>query len=145
LQRMRALPGVESADIVLLRPLVDPIGWDYDFTVEGQTASEQEKNPPSNYESVSAGYFKTMRIPLLQGRTFEASDGEKGREVVIVTKALAERFWPGRDPLGQRLKFGSADSDSAKAPWHTVVGVVGDARYRGWTNPWLDPYVPYQE
>jgi putative ABC transport system permease protein len=143
LERMNALPGVESADIVLLRPLVDPIGWDYDFTIEGQTVSDQEKNPPSNYESVSAGYFKTMRIPLLKGRTFEPSDGENGQQVVVVTQALAERFWPGRDPLGQRLKFGGADNE--KAPWHTVIGVVGDARYRGWTNPWLDAYIPYQQ
>jgi len=143
LQRMNALPGVESADIVLLRPLVDPIGWDYDFTIEGQTATEQVRNPPSNYEAVSAGYFKTMRIPLLKGRSFEAGDGENGQQVVVVTQALAERFWPGRDPLGQHLKFGAADNE--KAPWHTVVGVVGNARYRGWTNPWLDAYVPYQQ
>jgi hypothetical protein len=63
LDRLGAMPGIESAGLVLLRPLVDPVGWDYSFTVEGQTAEEQSRNPASNYEAASASYFDTLRIP----------------------------------------------------------------------------------
>jgi putative ABC transport system permease protein len=141
LERLGAIPGVEAAGLVLLRPLSDPIGWDYDFTVEGQTSEQQERNPPCNYEAVSADYFRAMRIPLARGRVFGPEDGPEGGPVAIVSRALAERFWPGQDALGRRLKFGPADGD---APWHSVVGVVGDVRNRGWTDMWLDAYVPYQ-
>ena len=142
LERLAAIPGVESAGLVLLRPLSDPIGWDYDFIVEGQTPEQQERNPPCNYEAVNADYFRTMRIPLVRGRAFGAEDGADTARVTVVSQALAERFWPGQDALGRRLKFGSADGE---APWHTVVGVVGDVRNRGWTDKWLDAYVPYQQ
>ncbi len=142
LERLAAIPGVEAAGLVLLRPLSDPIGWDYDFTVEGQTPEQQERNPPCNYESVNADYFRAMRILLVRGRVFGAEDAADTARVTVVSQALAERFWPGQDALGRRLKFGSADGE---APWHTVVGVVGDVRNRGWTDMWLDAYVPYQQ
>jgi predicted permease len=142
LERLEALPGVATAGIILLRPLSDPIGWDYDFTIEGQTADDQKKNPPSNYVAVSAGFFEAMRVPVLKGRLVGPEDGPDTQRVVVVSRALAERYWPGEDPLGRRLKFGGPDS---KGPWHTVVGVVGDVRNRGWTSTWLDCYVPYQQ
>ncbi len=142
LERMKAIPGVDSASMVLLRPLADPIGWDYDFTVEGQTATDQARNPPSNYEAVSEDYFATMRIPLLRGRTLLPSDGPDAPRVVVVSRGIVDRFFPGRDPLGQRIKFGAPGKD---APWHTIVGVVGDVRYRGWTSVWADAYVSYRQ
>jgi putative ABC transport system permease protein len=140
LDRLGAMPGVESAGLVLLRPLVDPVGWDYSFTVEGQTAEEQSRNPASNYEAASASYFDTLRIPLKRGRLFDGRDGEGSPRVVIVSDSMARRYWPGRDPIGGRLKFGRfADA----TPWHTVVGVVGDVRYREWSGIRPDIYVPY--
>lgn len=142
LQRLEALPGVEAAGIILLRPLSDPIGWDYDFTIEGQDEAAQKKNPPCNYVATSPGFFRALRVPLLKGRLVGPEDGAETPRVVVVSRALAERFWPGEDPLGRRLKFGAPDS---KSPWHTVVGVVGDVRNRGWTAMWLDAYVPYQQ
>jgi putative ABC transport system permease protein len=142
LQRIQALPGVTSAGLVLLRPLKEPIGWDYSFTVEGQGQEAFESNPPVNHEAISPDYFRTLRIPLLKGRTFSEADGPKAEPVVIVSRGFAERYWPGRDPLGQRLKFGPPDG---KAVWKTVVGVVGDVRYREWTSVWLDAYVPYTQ
>ncbi len=142
LERLEALPGVESAGIVLLRPLSDPIGWDYDFTIEGQSGDEQKRNPPSNYVAVSPGFFRALRVPLLKGRLVGPEDGPDTPKVVVVSRALAERYWPGQDPLGRRLKFGAPDS---KGAWHSVVGVVGDVRNRGWTSMWFDAYVPYQQ
>jgi predicted permease len=139
LERLAAVPGVASADLVLLRPLADPIGWDYPFTVEGQTAEAQARNPHANYESVSPGYFSTLRIPLVEGRVFTAADGPDAGPVAIVSASMARRFWPGESALGKRLKAGPPDSPQ---PWKTVVGVVGDVRYREWTAVRADFYVP---
>jgi putative ABC transport system permease protein len=143
LERVRALPGVEGAALVLLRPLSGPIGWDYDFTVEGQTPDQQASNPSSNHERVSPGYFTTMGIPLLQGRDFAATDTPGSQLVAIVNKSTADRFWPGQDPLGKRLRWGRAlQTDSL---WLTVVGVVGDARYREIEAVRPDLYVPFAQ
>ncbi len=140
-ERVAALPGVESASVVLLRPLSGPIGWDSDFTVEGQTPEQQATNPTSNQERVSPGYFATLGIPLLQGRDFAWSDTPESQLVVIVNRSTAERFWPGESPLGKRLRWGSARQTDA--PWLTVVGVVGDARYRSIEVSRPDLYIPF--
>ena len=142
LDRLSALPGVESADVVLLRPLADPIGWDYPFTVEGQSAEDQSRNPPANYESVSPRYFETMGIPLVEGRWFSGADGPDAGPVAVVSASMARRHWPGQSAVGKRLKPGPPDS---KAPWRTVVGVVGDVRYREWTAVRADFYVPFTQ
>lgn len=143
LERVRTLPGVDGAALVLLRPLSGPIGWDYDFTVEGQTPDQQATNPTSNHERVSPGYFATMGIPLLQGRDFQATDTPDSQLVVIVNKSTAERFWPGQDPLGKRLRWGR--NPQPDTPWLTVVGVVGDARYREIEAVRPDLYVPFTQ
>ena len=142
LDRLSALPGVESADLVLLRPLADPIGWDYPFTVEGQSVEQQARNSPANYESVSPRYFQTMGIPIVEGRWFSAADGPDAGPVAIVSASMARRYWPGESAIGKRLKPGPPDS---KAPWRTVVGVVGDVRYREWTAVRADFYVPFSQ
>jgi predicted permease len=140
IEKMESLPEVESAGLVLLRPLSDPIGWDYPFTIEGQTADEQEKNPPSNYESITPGYFAALRIPLKAGRGFGPDDGKPGHPPsYIVSESMAKRYWPGEDPIGQRLKIGRPQG---KQPWGEVIGVVGDVRYRAWETIWPDIYVP---
>ena len=141
LHRAEALPGVQSAGLVLLRPLSGPIGWDYDFTIDGQTAEAQRTNPTSNHERVSPGYFRTLGIPLLAGRDFTATDTMDTQRVVIVNKSTADRFWPGQDPLGKRLRFGTANQPSDQ--WLTVVGVVGDVRYREIQAVRPDLYIPH--
>lgn len=143
LERVQTLPGVERASLVLLRPLSGPIGWDYDFTVEGQTPQAQATNPTSNHERVTPGYFQTVGIPLLQGRDFTWADTDKTQPVVIVNKSTAERFWPGQDPLGKRLRWGRAGQQDR--PWLTVVGVVGDARYREIEAVRPDLYIPVRQ
>jgi putative ABC transport system permease protein len=77
--------------------------------------------------SVSAGYFETMRIPVVRGRRFSSGDREGTLAVAIVSATLAERCWPGQDPTGKRLRLEGADSE-----WLTVVGVVGDVRMYNW-------------
>ncbi len=142
LDRLNALPEVASAGLVLLRPLADPIGWDYPFTIEGQTPEAQARNPHANYESVSPRYFGTIGIPLVEGRLFTAADGPDAGPVAIVSSSMAERFWPGESAIGKRLKPGPPASTQ---PWKTVVGVVGDVRYREWTAVRADFYVPFTQ
>ncbi|HSF42212.1 MAG TPA: ABC transporter permease [Thermoanaerobaculia bacterium] len=139
-QRAEALPGVERASVVLLRPLSGPIGWDYDFMIDGQTPDEQKTNPTSNHERVSPGYFRTMGIPLVAGRDFTWSDGAEAPKVAIVNQSMARRFWPGQDPLGKRLRFGRPGREG---PWMTVVGIAGDVRYRELQSVKPDIYVPF--
>jgi putative ABC transport system permease protein len=144
LERLRGLPGVTSAASVLLRPLEGEIGWDFSYTADGQTQEEHLANPKSNYEAVSPEYFETMGIPLLAGRVFTEQDRADGLPVVVVSESLARRHWPdgAGEAVGKRIKSFSPDSPS---PWKTIVGVVGDARYRGLTTVTQDFYVPYTQ
>jgi len=140
LERLEALPGVQHAALVLLRPLADPVGWEYPYTSEGQTSQAQEHNPNANFESISPGYFATVGIPLIEGRNFSEADGPDAGPIAIVSRSMARRNWPGERAIGKRIKPGPPDQ---KAPWKAVVGVVGDVRYREWTAVRDDIYVPY--
>lgn len=142
LERLQALPGVEHAALVLLRPLADPVGWDYPYTLEGQTPEAQVRNPNANFESISPGYFATVGIPLIEGRNFTEADGPDAGAIAIVSRSMARRAWPGQSAIGKRVKPGPPDQ---KAPWKTVVGVAGDVRYREWTAVRDDIYVPYSQ
>jgi hypothetical protein len=99
---------------------------------EGQTARDVASNPPLDFQAVLPGYFATMGIAVRQGRGITRADADTIQPVVVVSESLARRGWPGQNPIGKRLKFGAVD---ATGPWHTVVGVVPDVRYRELTNP----------
>jgi len=89
---------------------------------------------------VTPEYFDVMRIPVLQGRAFSEHDTADSLPVVIVSLSAARRLWPGQNPIGKRL---IASYDRPKGNWQTVIGVVGDARYRGLTESTFDLYKPY--
>jgi putative ABC transport system permease protein len=142
--RVRALPGVEAAAAVTLRPLWGTVGMDWPFTVEGQSPKDAERNPLLNFETVTPGYFRTLGIPLAQGRDFDAFDRSGRPGVAIVSAAFARRYWPGQDPIGKRLKIPLPPTEYHNA-WLTVVGVAGDARYRELDATRLDLYMPGQQ
>lgn len=142
LDRLRAMPGAQSAAAILLRPLSGTVGWDTQFTVEGQTAAEQAGNPDPNYEAISPDYFRTMRIPLVMGRDFTDLDRTGSEPVAIVSAAFARRYWSGQDAAVKRIKLSRPDG---KAPWLKVVAVVADVRYREWEHSRFDIYVPMQQ
>ncbi len=81
---------------------------------------------------MSADYHKTLRIPLLKGRTLADSDGWDAPHAVVINETMAKVIWPGEDPLGQRVRLSSSVKD---APWATVVGIVGDVREWGLDVP----------
>jgi len=142
--RVRALPGVEAAAAVTLRPLWGTVGMDWPFSVEGQSPKDAERNPLVNFETVTPDYFRVMGIPLKHGRAFDGRDREGQPGVVVVSEALAERYWPGQDPIGKRLKIPLPPTEYHQA-WLTVVGVAGDARYRELRATRVDLYMPHRQ
>jgi putative ABC transport system permease protein len=123
LERMATVPGVRSAGLASNVPYANNTSTTF-FSVEGQPAEAGERRW-ADYQALSEGLFKTLPIALLDGRYVNATDTEDTLPVVAVSKRLAERFWPGRSALGQRIKLGTEKSE---APWLTVVGVVQDVK-----------------
>lgn len=124
LERIRALPGVISAGATSVQPLF-PGTWTAPFSVEGKPAPENPGYYLTHHRVVTPDYFSTLHIPLVQGRTFTEQDGPDAPIVVVVSHSLAERYWPGEEAVGKRVKLGLANGDD---PWMTVIGVVGTLR-----------------
>ena len=124
-ERVEALPGVVSAAATSTMPLVGPPGRS-DFLPEGE-ALGGDGVPAWNahFTAVLPGYFETLGIPVLRGRAPTAADDATSTPVVVVSRALVERYWPGEDVLGRRITFFVGADDP---PWLTIVGVVGDVR-----------------
>jgi predicted permease len=142
--RLRALPGVESVGLsssILLSALPQSAT----LSVEGRPpVNSNEPNAPVPYDSVTADAFKTLRIPLVQGRLFTDQDGPSSERVVVVNQALVRRFFPGGDALGKRVTFG--DPGDARASWSRIVGVVADTRRGGLDrDPWAEVYYPMSQ
>ncbi len=122
-RRVGAVPGVTAAAAVTALPLAGDSG-NSAILVEGFEGPEGGGMIFVGDLIVTPGYFDTMRIPLLRGRTLTERDLADAPGVVIVNEHMARRIWPGEDPIGKRLKFG----DDPAQPWLTVTGVVGDVR-----------------
>lgn len=146
LAQLEGLPGVRSAAMAGNLPLAGRPKFDVAVMLEGQDDEAQRRNPFVNRRIVSPSFFETLRVPLRRGRTFTSADGASAPRVAVVSEAAARRLWPGRDPIGARLRASSTDfrlRDPAKIPWLTVVGVVGDVRHESPRGaPSLDVYVP---
>jgi putative ABC transport system permease protein len=141
-ERLRAIPGVQAASAVQLRPLWSAIGYDGAFMLEGQRPADVGRNPVINVECAMPGYFSTMGIRQVAGRDFTEQDTMSSTGVVIVSESLARAAWPGQDPLGRRLSM-NMPSSPLDDKWLTVVGVVADVRYREVDASRLDLYQPY--
>ncbi|HKP13597.1 MAG TPA: ABC transporter permease, partial [Blastocatellia bacterium] len=139
-ERVRALPGVETVGMSYLLPLSSvSLGWE-PITIDGYVPKADEDLIISRTGFVSPDYFKTMGIALLKGRYFDDHDRKGEQEVAIVDNKLAERFWPGEDPLGKRVRRGKA------GPWRVVVGVVRDEReYSQESEPPITAYFPIEQ
>jgi predicted permease len=124
LARVRTLPGVAAAAVANFVPV------DLHFSrtrlfIEGAPVPERVSEAPITFVSrVSPGYFPAMTTRVVAGRDFTETDEESSTRVALVSEALANRFWPGEDPLGKRLSLGSPD-----APRVEVVGVAEDGKY----------------
>jgi putative ABC transport system permease protein len=141
--RLLAIPGVTSAVVATDLPLRAD-GERRAWTAEG--GADQSAGIPSSIALTWAhgDYFTTFGVPLVRGRNFTMEEQFVNRQAVIVSKNLADRYWPGQDPIGKRLKWGL--NASSPAPWLTVVGVAGDVVDGPLgSDPVIHAYTPYSE
>jgi putative ABC transport system permease protein len=144
LDRVRALPGVESAAVGTAIPLTDDHSR-ADITVEGTALAKPSAYPHPDTHTVSPSYEKTLGIRLLRGRGFTDADGENAPRVALVNTTVAERLFPGADPVGKRFAFGRLEANRAPK-WMTIVGVLADTKMYGLANPArLEVYVPFRQ
>jgi putative ABC transport system permease protein len=125
MERLRALPGVEAAGAVSTLPL-NGNNWGRSLTVEGFPVLSVGQAPFIQHNVITPGYFRTMGIPLLEGRDFTDADTENGPKITIIDQRLAHEYWPNESAIGKRIRFGPPEDNE---PWHTIVGVVGAVRH----------------
>ena len=130
-QRVRQVPGVESASVADTLPLTND-GSNQPIVIEGRPAGPLAEQPEVAVRMISSGYFHDMRIPILKGRDFSASDIRSAPAVVLISQAMAKRFWPNEDPVGKHLTMSFYPGVSRE-----VIGVVGDVKLYGLSD--VDP------
>ena len=142
LLEMQSLPGVESVGCVTSLPS----GWSWNWTeysAEGRPPTSSSERPSAISQIVTPDFFRTLRVPLVEGRLLSASDREGAVPVVVISERMARDNWPAQNPLGKHLKLGRADGPE---PERTIVGVVRDVRSSGFDNaPDPTAYVPFAQ
>ena len=139
LERMRAVPGVESVALVRAVPFSGNGGSSL-YEIEGAAPAPPGREPRTQTNIVSPGYFRTMGIPILRGRDVEERDTADATPVAVVSATFARTAWPGQDALGKRVRFKGNDR------WWTVVGVAGDVKHGSFTDaPAPQAYTPHEQ
>jgi len=134
LDRVNAQPGVETATLSISLPGFE--GWTTDIFPEGHADLNPGELINVDWSIVSADYFKTMRIPILKGRTFTRDEDEQGKPVLLIDENLARRFWPNQEAVGKHIKYDSP-------VWHEVIGVVKEIKsYGSEAKPLIKIYTP---
>ena len=142
-ERLETLPGVESAGLGISLPPAELSITDT-FEVEGKPPAAPEDIPALPLVFANGGYFRTLGIPLERGRLFDDRDRADSPPVVIVNAAFAERYLPGEDPFGRRIKIGGPERPDNQ--WMEIVGVVGDVPYDGLDEPPAPAYyIPFSQ
>jgi putative ABC transport system permease protein len=128
LLRIRQLPGVEAAGLINVVPGAGGPSTDFEIDRQPKDAAEE---PTANVAIADAGYFGTLRIPLLRGRLLRDDDTEHRPRAVVISESFAQRYWRGVDPIGQRITM----KDWGPPVSAEIVGIVGDVRSRGLDAP----------
>ncbi len=121
IERVKALPGVESAAFARMTPLSYGSFSSTLIAVDGFQPPPEEQ-PTVQYNEVGPGYFTTVGIPLISGREFNRADDEKAALVAVVNETMAAKYWRGRNPIGERVQV--------KGRWMQVVGMAKDSKYQ---------------
>jgi len=135
--RFAALPGVEAVGSIEQAPFIDGLSFP---PTQIETAGEIV-SAAIHASSASTSYHEVMGIPLLAGRYFTAADVEGAPPVVVINETMARAYWPDEDALGKRVRLNYGDEQ----PWRTVVGIVGDVRYRFGQEPFPEFQVPHPQ
>jgi putative ABC transport system permease protein len=139
LERMRAVPGVESVALVRAVPFSGN-GGSGAYEVDGQPPPVPGREPRTQTNIVSPGYFRTMGIPILQGRDVDERDRADSPPVAVVSATFARTVWPGQDALGKRFRL------KENARWLTVVGVAGDIKHGSFVDaPMPQAYTAHEQ
>jgi putative ABC transport system permease protein len=126
LEKVRALPGVQSVGIGSNSPLMG--GWQTGFYREGIPIPTPSQMPDANLEAIGGDYFATFKLPVLRGRTFNVGDTANSPRVIVIDQALAEQYFPGEDPLGKRLSV-DVGNDNEGYAFAEIIGVVARMRF----------------
>jgi putative ABC transport system permease protein len=142
LEKARALPGVTSAGAASFLPMSGS-GSLLLFNIYGHPPKNAHEYIVTGYRTVTDGYFETLKVPLIEGRTFTRADDAKAPAVVVVNASFAKQFFPRESPLGKRIQVGGTpDKD---VPWLEIVGVVGDLSRGMGADPKAEMFLPYQQ
>jgi putative ABC transport system permease protein len=138
-----SLPGVQHASLITNPPASNVDSETTFFNIEGQPPLRAGEAPSADLQIATPDFFATLKISLVSGRLFLEADNADAVPVVVISRGMAERFWPGAHAVGHRIKLGTADSAE---PWVTIAGVVGDVR-QNWWNPTARPviYKPFAQ
>jgi len=128
LARLRALPGVEHAEVTGALPHSDD-GWVDDAQIENRPLAPGQSRTALRLP-VSSGYFGAFHIGLVSGRMFSSSDDLRAQPVAVISRSFASRSFPGEEPLGKHIRMGAAGA--GQTPWLTIVGVVDETTYSLW-------------
>jgi putative ABC transport system permease protein len=131
-ERVAALPGVQSAALSSGLPAARQGFGGTSFAVEGQTYLKDKDRPRTRSMTVTPNFFKTLNIPLRQGRVFTAADRPGALSVVLVNQSFVDKYFKNTDPIGRRIRLGPP---TGNAPWLTIVGVVGNTFTGDQENP----------
>jgi putative ABC transport system permease protein len=139
--RLQELPGVRAVTFDNNLPMGGTPREPTAVRAAGQSLDEEQRNPYVNWHEVGPDYFQVMDINITRGRAFDDRDRADTVPAAVVSQSLAERLWPGRDPIGQRLQY-----QEIPDLWLTVVGVAGPVLHHELDgNPGFDVYRPYQQ
>jgi len=130
IERLNEQPGITAAAGVSFLPMGKERRPARNYVVQGMPEGRPGEQPMAQFNAITRGYFRTLEIPLIEGRDFQLTDTPDRPPIIIINEALARASFAGQSALGKRLRFGP------NAPWMEVVGVVGDVR---WQDPDLPP------
>jgi putative ABC transport system permease protein len=136
-QRLASIPGVESTALATGLPYADG-GWvdERRFSIEGRAAQKRGEIFSAIVETISPSYFHSLNIGLRDGRELKDSDGSQTLPVAVVSNSLAQRYFPGENAIGRKIKVGAQEDTDSQ--WMTIVGIVDDVHY-SWINKELSP------
>ena len=132
IERVAALPGIQSASLSSGLPAARSGMNGTNFALEGAEYLKPQDYPNTRSLAVTPGFFSTLKIAVLGGRTFNETDRDGAPPVVLVNKSFVEKFFKNGDAIGKRIRLGGAQST---APWSTIIGIVGDTFTGDQTQP----------
>ncbi len=136
LARLANEPGVVSVALAGRFPLTEGGPSNGKYRIEGREAPTPESQPRADFQRVSEDYFKTIGVPILQGRGIAETDRDNAPKVAVINKTMAGHVFPGKNPIGKRI--GVSGNQPEEIVWLTIVGISGDVRQYGITNPPVD-------